>query len=142
MKNFHLDYYVDHPFARKAIIFLNAAKTLYEPQNRFWDSWEVSYYLISHSIELSIKAVAFTKTGSAPFGHDKQELSEQFREECGFTDEELEIIKQLKLLNNGKGGLRYDNQIKSEFLPSYFNDAVMIVERLISENFQNDQTAT
>ena len=136
MKNFHLDYYVDYPFARKAIIFLNAAKTLYEPQNRACDSWEVAYYLISHSIELSIKAVAVKKTGKAPFGHDKVELSEQFREDCSFSDEELQTIKQLKLLNNGKGGLRYDNQRKYEFLPNYFNDAVKIIERLISENFQ------
>lgn len=82
--------------------------------------------------------VAFKKTGSAPFGHDKQELTEQFRKKCGFSDEEMEIIRQLKLLNNGKGGLRYDNQIKSEFFPSYFNDAIIIVERLISVNFQQD----
>ena len=34
MKNFPLDYYVDYPFARKAVIFLNAAKTLYEPQRK------------------------------------------------------------------------------------------------------------
>lgn len=138
MKNFHLDYYADYPFARKAIIFLAAAKTLQEPQNRSWDSWEVSYYLISHSIELSIKAVIFKKTSSAPQGHDTQELAEQYRKECGFSDGELETIKHLALLNNGKGGLRYDNQIKAEFLPSYFSDAILIVERLISQNFQED----
>jgi HEPN domain-containing protein len=140
MKNFHLDYYVDYPFARKAIIFLNAAKTLYEPQNRSWDSWEVAYYLISHSIELSIKAVAVKETGNAPFGHDKQELSEQYQKECNFSAEDLENIKQLKLLNNGKGGLRYDNEIQAEFLPSTFLSAVEIVERLISENFQKEET--
>ncbi len=137
MKNLPLDHYKQWPFARKAVIFLNAAKTLDEPQNRNWDNWEVSYYLISHAIELSIKAVARLKTGASPYTHDKQELSETYREECGFSDEELETIKQLKLLNNGRGGLRYDNQIKAEFLPSYFNDAVNIVERLITENFQD-----
>jgi HEPN domain-containing protein len=136
MKNYPLDYYKDYPFARKTIIFLNAAKTLNEPENTSIGSWEASYYLISHSIELAIKAVAVKKTGSAPFGHDKQELSEQFKKECNFTDSELEVIKQLKSLNNGRGGLRYDNQIKSEFLPSYFDDAVAIVERLVAENFQ------
>lgn len=137
MKNLPLDYYRQWPFARKAVIFLNAAKTLYEPQNRSWDNWEVSYYLLSHSIELSIKAVAKLKTGHAPYGHDKEELSETYKNECGFIKEELEIIKQLKLLNNGPGGLRYDNKIKAEFLPNYFNDAVRIVERLIAENFQH-----
>ena len=136
MKHLPLEHYEQWPFARKAVVFINAAKTLYEPQNRNWDSWEVSYYLISHAIELSIKAVAHLKTGDSPFGHDKQRLSEKYKDECGFPEDELAVIKQLKLLNNGRGGLRYDNQIKAEFLPSTFNDALAIVERLISENFQ------
>ncbi len=88
MKKLPLDFYKKWPYARKAVIFLEAAKTLDEIPNRSWDNWEVSYYLISHAIELSIEAVAFNKTGTAPYGHDKLELSVQFREECGFNDEE------------------------------------------------------
>jgi hypothetical protein len=84
-----------------------------------------------------IKAVAQLKTGSPPPRiHDKQELSEMYQSECKFTDEEMNTIKKLKELNNGQGGLRYENEPHGEFLPSIFTDGVIIVERLITENFQ------
>jgi len=137
MKKFPLDFYSKNPFVRKAIIFLQASKTLDEPTNRSWDNWEASYYLLSHSVELAIKAVAVLKTGDAPHIHDKQELSEQFKNECSFSDDEMNTIRQLKELNNGPGGLRYDNKVMAEFLPSTFNDGVKIVERLVSDNFQS-----
>lgn len=137
MKNLPLEHYAAWPFARKALIFLQAAKSADEITNRNVGSHEVSYYLLSHSVELVIKAVAQLKTGSPPPRiHDKQELSEQFRTECEFTDEEMETIKKLKELNNGQGGLRYENEPHGEFLPSVFNDGVTIVERLLSDNFQ------
>ncbi len=138
MKNFPLEYYEKWPFARKAVIFLAAAKTSNEVTNRTAGSHEVSYYLLSHAVELTIKAVAQFKTGIAPpFSHDKEELSEMFRDECGFSEEELATIKELKELNNGSGGLRYDNEVRGEFLPFTFNKGVAIVERLITESFQN-----
>jgi HEPN domain-containing protein len=137
VKHLPLDYYRQWPFARKAVIFLSAAKTSNEPVNRSNDSWEVSYYLLSHAVELIIKAVAQYKTGAPPpHIHDKEELSEMFQDECGFTAEELKVIKELKKLNNGPGGLRYENEPQGEFLPFTFNDGVLIVERLIEENFE------
>lgn len=137
MKNFPLEYYEQWPFARKTVIFLAAAKTSNETTNRNTGSHEVSYYLLSHSVELAIKAVAQFKTGNPPrYTHDKQELSETYKDECAFSDDELETIKELKELNNGSGGLRYENQPNGEFLPLTFNKGVAIVERLIVDNFQ------
>jgi HEPN domain-containing protein len=137
MKNLPLEHYGQWPFARKAVIFLGAAKTANEITNRTVGSHEVAYYLISHAVELSIKAVAQHKTGNPPpFIHDKEELSEMFQAECEFNPGELATIKLLKELNNGSGGLRYENEPVGEFLPSTFNEAVAIVERLISKNFQ------
>jgi HEPN domain-containing protein len=138
MKTLPLSHYEQWPFARKTVIFLEAAKTSNDIPNRTVGSHEVSYYLLSHAIELAIKAVAQLKTGSPPPKiHDKQELSEMFKEECGFSAEELITIKTLKELNNGSGGLRYDNEPNGDFLPFTFKEGVAIVERLVIENFQD-----
>jgi len=137
MKNLPLQHYEKWPFARKTIIFLTAAKNSNEFANRTVGSHEVSYYLLSHSVELAIKAVAQLKTGNPPpRTHDKQELSEMFKEECGFTDDELKVIKDLKELNNGSGGLRYENEPHGDFLPFTFDKGIAVVERLIVESFQ------
>lgn len=138
MKNLPLDHYSRWPFARKAVIFLSAARNANEPANRMVGSHEVSYYLLSHAVELIIKAVAQLKTGAPPPRiHDKQELSEMFKDECGFSDSELRTIKELKELNNGAGGLRYENEPHGELLPQTFDRGVAIVERLVIENFQS-----
>jgi len=135
MKHYPLEHYPRWPFARKAVIFLRAAKTSNEITNRDAGSEEVAYYLLSHAVELSIKAVAQLKIGQPPVrGHDKEELAERYREECQFTPDEFETIKALKELNNGPGGLRYENQPQREFLPSTFSAGAKIVERLL-ENF-------
>jgi HEPN domain-containing protein len=118
-------------------VFLTGAKTLYEPQNRIVGFWFPAYYNLSHALELAIKAVVQKVTGSsAPRVHDKEELAEQYRELCNFTDSEMQTIKELKNLNNGQGGLRYDNDPEGDFLPSTFTASVELVERLIAENFQ------
>lgn len=137
MKNLPLQHYEQWPFVRRAVIWLAQAKRSNEIPNRSPGSHEVAYYELSHSIELIIKGVAQHKTGDVPPSiHDKEELSELYKEQCGFSDEELETIKELKELNNGRGGLRYDNEPRAEFLPSTFDQGVKIVERLIEENFQ------
>lgn len=51
----------------------------------------------------------------------------------------MRVISELSGLNNGSGGLRYDNPVIGEFLPFTFRDGVLIVERLFVENFQNDR---
>ena len=105
-----------------------------EPTNKRVGSWEVSFYLLSHAVELAIKAVAFKETGQyAQRIHDKEELAQQYRIECGFTEPEIETIIKLKELNEGPGGLRYDNHPKGQFLPSTFKKGVKIVERLLEE---------
>jgi HEPN domain-containing protein len=130
MNHLRLDQYP--PLARKALIFLNAAKSMYKITNRKVGSEEVSYYLLSHAVELSIKAVAYKKTGHFPLRtHDKEELAEQYQIECGFSQREIATIIKLKNLNDGPGGLRYDNQPIGQFLPSTFNEGVSIVERLL-----------
>ncbi len=135
MKNLPLEHYP--PLARKAVIFLNGAKTLYEIPNRLMGSWEASYYLLSHALELSIKAVVLKETGKRPpFIHDKEILAGKYKAECGFSDEEVNTIIKLKQLNNGLGGLRYDNEPQGQFLPSTFQNGVKIVERLL-EKFQS-----
>jgi HEPN domain-containing protein len=95
-------------------------------------SWEVSYYLLSHALELSIKAVAQSKTGKEPARiHDKEELADRYRAECQFNERELDIVRRLKELNNGPGGLRYENDAQGKFLPSVFESGVAIIERLL-----------
>lgn len=131
MKNLPLEHYP--PLARKAVIFLRAAKTANEITNRRVGSEEVSYYLLSHAVELSIKAIAQKDTGRFPMTHDKQELAEQFKDECGFSQNEIETIIKLKNLNQGPGGLRYDNNPQGHFLPSTFKSGVKIVERLLEK---------
>lgn len=134
MKQLPLEHYQQWPFARKAVIFFRAAKMSNEVTN--WDtgSWEVSYYLLSHAMELAIKAVAGLKTGKPPaWGHDKAQLAERYQSECQFTQEELTTIRELKELNNGPGGLRYENEPQGEFLPSTFEEGLKIVDRLLGE---------
>ena len=132
MKNLPLEYYEQFPFARKAVIFLRSAKKSNEITNTDVGSWEVSYYLLSHAVELSMKAVARKETGEEPLRlHDKQKLAYKYLDICKFKNHELGVIKRLKNLNNGPGGLRYDNKIKGEFYPFDFRDGVKIVERLL-----------
>ncbi len=138
MKKLPLDHYSQWPFARKAVVFLDAAKTSNVITNRTAGSHGVAYYLLSHSVELIIKAVAQYKTESPPpYIHDKEELSELFKEQCNFSAEELVTIKEL---NDGSGGLRHENEVHGEFLPFTFNKGVAIVERLIASNFQGAES--
>ena len=132
MKKLPLEIYP--PLARKAVIFLRSAIVLQEVQNREIGSWETSYYLLSHSLELSIKALVHKSTGNYPEKiHDKELLSQKYREICSFTDTDMETIRELKLLNNGPGGLRYDNLPLTEFKPHMFNNGVKIVEKLLEK---------
>lgn len=132
MKNLPLEYYP--PLVQKAIIFLDSAKTTHEIKNRKIRSEEVTYYDLSQAVELSIKAVVQKQTREkAPRIHDKEKLAKQYRSICGFTDDEMDTIKKLKLLNNGPGGLRYDNKPIGQFVPSLFKKGVKIVERLIEK---------
>lgn len=131
MKNLPLEHYPS--LVRKAVIFLNAAKTANEITNRKVGSEEVAFYLLSHAIELSIKAVAKKETGDALRIHDKEELAERYRNECGFSNDEMVTIKKLKELNDGPGGLRYDNNPIGQFLPSTFKLGVEIIERLVEK---------
>lgn len=134
MKNLPLDHYP--PLARKALIFLNSAKSAEEIPNRRIGSEEASYYQLSQAVELSIKALVKEETGKTPPRiHDKQELAERYRDICSFTDNEVDTIIKLKQLNNGPGGLRYDNEPIGQFLPSTFQKGVKIVERLL-ERFE------
>lgn len=132
MKDLPLNYYP--PLARKAIIFLNSAKTTHRIINRKVGLEEASYYELSQAVELSIKALVKKESGKEPPRiHDKQELAKRYRDICGFSDKEISTIIKLKQLNNGPGGLRYDNQPIGQFLPSIFQDGVNIVERLLEK---------
>jgi HEPN domain-containing protein len=132
MKNLPLEHYP--PLARKAIIFLNAANNANEITNQTDGSEEVSFYLLSHAVELSIKALVLKKTRQTPaYTHDKEELAEKYRDVCGFSEEEITIIRGLKKLNDGPGGLRYDNLPIGQFLPSTFENGVKIVESLLEK---------
>lgn len=132
MKNLLPDYYP--PLARKAVIFLNSAKTVFKIINRSVGSEEASYYQLSQAVELSIKAIVKKETGkNPPRIHDKEELAKKYKDICGFSENELNTIIKLKQLNNGPGGLRYDNKPIGQFLPSIFNEGVKVVERLLEK---------
>jgi HEPN domain-containing protein len=131
MKNLPLELFP--PLARKAVIFFKAAKSAYAIENRTVGFEEVSFYLLSHAIELSIKAVAQKAGRPTPRTHNKEELADQFSQECGFTEKEIITIRKLKQLNDGPGGLRYDNTPIGNFLPSTFSDGGEIVMRLLEK---------
>lgn len=132
MKNLPLENYP--PLARKAVIFYRASQNSHEITNRTVGSEEVSYYLLSHALELAIKAVVFHKIEEeATWIHDKDELANKYQHICKFSKKEREVIHELKELNNGPGGLRYANEPQAEFLPSTFHDGSNIVERLLKE---------
>lgn len=57
MLNLPPQYYDQWPLARRALAYMRGAQTITEIQNRTADFWLVSYYLLSHSVELTIKAV-------------------------------------------------------------------------------------
>lgn len=137
MLNLPPQHYDQWPLSRRALAYLKGAKTITEIHNRTIDFWLVSYYLLSHSVELTIKAVVGKVQNTTPRGHNIKLLSKQYREICHFTDEEMRVIRELGDLNNGPGGLRYDNPVIGEFLPFTFRDGVLIVERLFIENFQS-----
>lgn len=130
-------HYDQWPLARRALAYLRGASTVSEARNRTIDFWLVSYYLLSHAIELSIKAVVAKVDGDSPRGHNISRLARQYRQQCNFSNEELRVIDELSVLNNGPGGLRYDNPVVGEFLPFTFHNGVTIVERLFIENFQD-----
>lgn len=126
------------PLARKAMIFLKSAVVLNKPNNRGVGLWESSYYLLSHALELSIKSYVLKSTENySEKTHDIELLSQKYRTVCSFTDNEMDNIRKLRLLNSGSGGLRYNNTIFAEFLPSTFFNGVKIVERLLKK-FKND----
>lgn len=122
------------PLARKAEIFLNTAKLVDKIDGGSNDFEEATYYLLSQAVELSIKALVKIETGQTPpRTHDKQELAERYREVCRFSDDEMDTITRLKQLNNGPGGLRYDNQPIGQFSPKIFKHGIKIVERLLEK---------
>jgi len=43
----------------------------------------------------------------------------------------METIQKLKELNNGQGGLRYENEIIGDPLPSTFDEGILICQRLL-----------
>ena len=129
MKNLPLDFYP--PLARKSVIFYHLAELANEPVNRRMGSWEASYYLLSHSVELAIKAVYELKTGKNPsYGHKLVPLAKRYKEQCRFSNEEIKILQELDRLNQGHG-LRYPNTPEAEFLPSTFSGGMKITERLL-----------
>lgn len=136
MLNLPSQHYDRYPYARRALSFLKGAQTTYEPTNRYIDFWVVSYYLLSHSVELSIKAVIKKKLELDTRGHNIISLARRYTQECNFSQDELAVINQLANLNSGSGGLRYDNIVEGDFLPFTFRDGVKIIERLFEENFQ------
>ena len=130
MKNIPLNFYP--PLARKAKLFLIEAEKGFDTKNRTVGSEEIIFYSISQALELAIKAVVYMKTGVKPIRiHDKELLANIYQKECNFSNDEKDTIIKLKLLNNGPGGLRYDNQPIGEFKPSTFKKASKIVERLL-----------
>lgn len=125
--------------ARKAQLFALTAEKLHEDRDNINDSEEVAYYLISHAIELSIKSIAKRETGNYPRIHDKIELAERFKNLCNFTQDEILTIQIIKDLNNGVGGLRYDNPPIGEFRPEYFNNAIKVIERLLNTFIDDEE---
>lgn len=66
-------------------------------------------------------------------GHDLKKLSEIYNESSKnkLTIEESVQISMLSKLNEGEGGLRYDNQIEDNFLPSTVKTISTLIKRLV-----------
>jgi len=136
MLNLPEEHYDKYPHAYRALLFLKGAQEAFEPTNRYIGFWIISFYLLSHSIELSIKAVIKLRLDEDVGGHDIADLAERYNHVCNFSEDELRTIGEFNDLNNGPGGLRYDNDAQVNFFPFTFRDGVKIVERLFKENFQ------
>lgn len=122
------------PLASKALIFLKAAAILRKPKNRVTGLWEASYYLLSHSLELAIKAVVQEATGEQVERiHNIDVLADKYKEVCLLTEADMQTINQFSLLNSGPGGLRYDNLPLTNFLPSTFKKGEEIIEKLLNK---------
>jgi len=134
MKNLPLTVYP--PLARKAKIFYDSAKLTNEIVNRTAGSYEVSYYLLSHAIELSIKACVEAFTNQKPSrGHRLLPLVEKYKKVLKLTNTDLAVAYDLDRLNTGRGGLRYPNKYKGDFYPHIFADGLETVEHLL-ERFE------
>lgn len=133
MKNLQLENYP--PLAQKSIVFYEAAKKLYIPQNRTADFSVPAYYCLSHALELAIKSVYETKTGKkASWGHRLVPLGQRYKKELKFSDEDIKILREFDKLNSGHG-LRYVNQPKTEFYPETFTAGQALTEKLL-EHFE------
>lgn len=119
-------------YTQKAKSFLSAAEIVHKASNDE-ETTSVAFYLLSHSVELSIKSVA-AKSGvmAPPREHDKEVLAERYSTLCCFTPAEIKTITKLKHLNNGAGGLRYANNVRGQFNLELFNEGTHIVTRLLN----------
>jgi hypothetical protein len=118
-------------FKKWAKIYLDSAETLHEIENRNPDYWIVCFYLLSHSLELAFKS---NLTSQKVWGHNLKKLAEIYNvsSQNKLSGEEINQVSMLSKLNEGVGGLRYDNKIDDNFLPSTVKTISTLIKRLIS----------
>lgn len=118
-------------FKKWAKLYLDGAETLHEIKNRNPHYWIACFYLLSHSLELALKAYLTLENVK---GHKLKLLAKKFNKKSNskITDEEMLKISELVKLNKGQGGLRYDNKIQDNFFPSTFQTISSLIKRLLS----------
>lgn len=117
----------------RSLAFLRAAERLHEIVNRFVGGWFPTYYLLTHALELGMKARILEQTCQLETGHNLMRLICGHPDLFDFDEADLTAIKQLMDLNSGPGGLRYPNDIQGDFLPSVFDSCTNITRQLIRE---------
>ena len=117
-------------YGKKSKSFLEAAQALYlKDSARVMQ--EVVFYLLSHSLELAIKAAVFSKSDTMVIrGHRLLPLTQKYRELLELLDLDIALAYDLGNLNKGSGGLRYPNRYEGDFYPHLYDDAVDVIARL------------
>ncbi len=124
-------YNLKDDYKRWSVVYLTGAETLYKIENRRIGSWIPAYYLLTHSLELILKAKILAKIAN---NHDVQKLAKMFdSSETKLTDDEKKQILELSKLNIGPGGLRYDNKTEGVFSPKIFVIISDLIKKLLKD---------
>lgn len=122
-----------------AIAFLEASEKLYYIENRFSSWWIPAYYLLYHSLELSIKTSLCVAGIEVNDGHSVDKIINLNKNILKFSEEEVDSIQQLENLNYGRGQLRYPNDPKGEFYPNIFSNCRMIIIKVLKQIENNPE---
>lgn len=131
MKNYHPGVYKQK--VSLALAFYLAAIELYDPKNRNFKFYIPSYYLMGHAMELLLKGV-WEYENDAIWTQRSHRLTKVYSliKDLKLSREDERLLEDYDKLNDGRGGLRYDNEPKKEFFPTLFDGEVELFQKVIT----------